>query len=413
MSALLSDLLRQKSIAVTGMGAFSCAGDSVESLWREALAGRGLAAWRKLGDGKEPSPFAVCSAPWVDTSRPELRGVRKLDRSAQMAWLAAQQAMKQARLENVYAPERIGIMIGSSRGPLGKWLESRPKGSGKIAPSLASDSTFGSLAGALAQAFKIRGPGATISATCASGAFAIAMGAEQILVGKADAMLVGGTEAPLHPELLEQLQATGIIGFHEEASQSCRPFDITRNGTALGEGSGFLILESATAAAARGVKALACLAGWATKLQDSGRTGIKPEGTALLETMKQALEAANLRERDISYINAHGTGTKLNDDAEAQAVKALFQNGARDVPCSSTKPITGHCLGATPALEAILSIEALRHQMIPPTANCRSQDPLCSVNVQALIARPAEISAVMSNSLGFWGYHASLIFTKG
>jgi 3-oxoacyl-(acyl-carrier-protein) synthase len=180
----------------------------------------------------------------------------------------------------------------------------------------------------------------------------------------------------------------------------------------LGEGSGFFVLESAQAAAARGAETLAQLAGWSLALDNSGRTGVDREGLALLQTMKQALQLAKLCPEDIGYINAHGTGTKLNDAAEAQAVKALLGDRVRDVPCSSTKPITGHCLGATPALEAILSIAALHHQMIPPTANCRSQDPCCAINVQPLVARAAPLSVVMSNSLGFWGYHASLIFSK-
>ena len=277
---------------------------------------------------------------------------------------------------------------------------------------MASDSTFGSLSGALAQSFKIKGPGASISATCASAAVAIGLAAEQILLDRADAVLVGGAEAPLYPSLLEQLEATGVIGFHEEAELTCRPFHVARNGIVVGEGSAFLVLESAKAAAARGVEPLARLVGWALSLDNCGRTGVDHEGSALVETMRQALQLAKLCPNDIDHINAHGTGTRLNDSAEAQAVKALFGNGSKDIPCSSTKPITGHCLGATPALEAILSIEALRHQMIPPTANCSTQDPLCQINVQPLIAQPAKLSIVMSNSLGFWGYHASLIFSK-
>lgn len=134
---------------------------------------------------------------------------------------------------------------------------------GKITPSMASDSTFGSLSGALAQSFRIKGPGASVSATCASAAVAIGLGAEQILLDRADAMLVGGTEAPLELALLQQLQVTGVMGFHESAEQTCRPFDVTRNDIVVGEGSAFLILESAQAAAARGVEMLAQLTGWA------------------------------------------------------------------------------------------------------------------------------------------------------
>jgi 3-oxoacyl-(acyl-carrier-protein) synthase len=410
MNSVITNLLREKPIVVTGMGSFSSAGNSVDALWRAAIAGQSLAAWRNFENGEKESRFPVCSAPEIDVSAPELRSVRKLDRSVQMAWLAAKQALEQSRLTNNYAPERIGVMIGSSRGPLGKRIEALRGNGAKIAPSMASDSTFGSLTGALAQSFKLRGPGASISATCASAAVAIGLGAEQILLDRADAMLVGGTEAPLESALLGQLDATGVMAFHEEAEQACRPFHVARNGIVVGEGSAFFILESGEAAAARGVETLARLAGWSLTLDNCGRTGVDHAGSALLQTMRQALELAKLCPNDIDYINAHGTGTKLNDSAEAQAVQTLFEN--RDVPCSSTKPITGHCLGATPALEALLTIEALRHQLIPPTANCSAQDPACAINVQPMTARPAPLSVAMSNSLGFWGYHASLIFAK-
>ncbi len=411
MNSVMVNLLRARPIVITGMGSFSSAGNSVSTLWNAAIAGRSLAAWRNFRNGNEPSRFAVCHAPEIDVSRAELRTVRKLDRSVQMAWLAANQAWEQARLADVYAPERVGVMIGSSRGPLGKCIESH-QGSRRLLPSMAADTTFGSLSGALAQSFKLKGPGASISATCASAAFAIGLAAEQILLDRADAMLVGGTEAPLEASLLKQLHAIGVMGFHPKAEQTCRPFDVNRNGMLLGEGSAFFILESEQAAAARSAVVHARLAGWALNLDNSGRTGVTPEGSALLQTMQQALQLAELCPDEIDYINAHGTGTKQNDSAEAQAIKTLFGPHAKNVPCSSTKPITGHCLGATPALEAVLSIKALHHQIIPPTANCSSQDPLCPINVQPLTAQSAKLSTVMSNSLGFWGYHASLIFSK-
>ena len=291
MSSVIAKLLRDKPIVVTGMGAFSSAGDSVEALWQAAVSGRSLAAWKNFGGEDEKSSFAICSAPGIDVSRPELRTVRKLDRSVQMAWLAADQAWKQARLTDVYAPERVGVMLGSSRGPLGKRIESLRGESVKITPSMSSDSTFGSLSGALAQSFKIKGPGASVSATCASGAVAIGLGAEQILLDRADAMLVGGSEAPLEMALLEQLRVTGVMGSHERAEQACRPFDVTRNGIVVGEGSAFLLLESAEAAAARGAEVLARLVGWTLSLDNCGRTGVDHEGSALLQTMQQALRA--------------------------------------------------------------------------------------------------------------------------
>jgi 3-oxoacyl-(acyl-carrier-protein) synthase len=412
-TSILASLLRDNPIVVTGAGSFSVAGDSVDALWAAAIAGQSPAAWREFELETQRDRFAVCSAPELDVSLPELHPVRKMDRCVQMAWLAANQAWNQAHLATAYSPERVGIVVGSSRGPLGKRSESFGNpGRQKYPPTLAANNTFACISGALAQSFKLKGPGATLSATCASAAFAIGLAAEQILLGKADAMLVGGTEAPLQFAVLAQLQSSGVLGFHEDASKTCRPFDITRNGMALGEGSAFLILESAQTAAARKATALARLAGWAFSLDDSGRAGVHEDGSGLLQVMRQALQMAELGAEQIDYINAHGTGTKMNDAAEARAVRKLFGDRAAMVPCSSTKPITGHCLGATPALEAVICLEALRRQQTPPAVNCLQPDPQCQINAQPLTVQPARLTNVMSNSLGFWGYHASLIFSE-
>lgn len=412
-ASILAGLLRDHPIVVTGMGSFGAAGNSVAALWAAASAGQSPAAWREFAFGTERIRSAVCSAPELDASLPELHPVRKMDRCVQMAWLAASQSWSQARLAMAYPPERVGVMVGSSRGPLGKCIESSGlTGKQKFPPSWSANSTFACVSGALAQAFKLKGPGATISATCASAAFAIGLAAEQILLGKADAMIVGGTEAPLHLAVLAQLQAAGVLGFHADARLTCRPFDANRNGLALGEGSAFLILESARAAAARKATAFAKLAGWSFSLDDSGRTGVHEDGSGLRQVMQQALQSAGLDAGQIDYLNAHGTGTKMNDAAEACAIKKLFGDRAAFLPCSSTKPVTGHCLGATPAIEAVLCIEALRRQQIPPTANCSRPDPLCPINLQSFSAPSAKLTNVMSNSLGFWGYHAALIFSK-
>jgi 3-oxoacyl-[acyl-carrier-protein] synthase II len=412
-ASILENLLRDNPIVVTGMGSFGAAGDGVDALRAAAVAGESTIAHREFEMEVQRGRFAVCSAAELDGSQAELQPVRKLDRCVQMAWLAANQAWTQARLADAYPPTQMGIMVGSSRGPLGKRSESFGlTGKQKFPPSLSANSTFACVSGALAQAFKLKGPSATISATCASAAFAIGLAAEQILLGKADAMIVGGTEAPLHFAVLAQLQSAGVLGFHEDARQTCRPFDASRNGLALGEGSAFLILESARAAAARNATAYARLAGWAFSLDDSGRAGVHEDGSGLLQVMRQALQSAGLDAGQIDHINAHGTGTKMNDAAEACAIKKLFGDRAAVVPCSSTKPVTGHCLGATPAIEAVLCIEALRRQQIPPTANCSQPDPLCAINVQSFSAQTTKLTNVMSNSLGFWGYHASLIFSK-
>jgi len=320
---------------------------------------------------------------------------------------AANLAWQQTAINEAHAPERRGIVIGSSRGPIGKMEESfEALRRGEMLPTMSAQSSMGSMSGTLAQFFGLKGPGSVVSATCASAAFAIGIAAEQILLGKADVMLVGGAEAPLHAVILAQLQASGVLGSHTDAAKTCRPFDTTRNGMMLGEGSAFLVLERL--GARPNAKPLAKLAGWSMTTESSGRTGMQEDGSSIVNSMQQALELAQLSPHQIGYVHAHGSGTALNDFAEAAALGRLF--GERGVPCSSTKPVTGHCLGATPALGALLCIEAVRHQKLPPVVNCAEPDPRCPVQLVTPETQPKSFTTVLSNAIGFWGYHSSLIF---
>jgi 3-oxoacyl-(acyl-carrier-protein) synthase len=409
----LTNLLRENPLLITGAGCISGAGVSVTALWNAASVGKSLAAWREFKIAGEAQRFAVSAAPEIDTGDPALHPVRRMDRCVQLAWLAARQAWLQSGLASTPTTKNIGLMVGSSRGP----LERLEQGFSRIEtprypPSLSADCTFGSLSGALAQALNISGPTATVSATCASGAYAIAFAAEQILLGKADIMLVGGTEAPLHAAALAQLQAAGVLGSHQNPQMTCRPFDVTRNGLALGEGSAFLVMESARSATMRGAKPLAQLSGWSTNIDHSGRAGVTHDGDGIVEAANQSLKLAGLNASQIDHVNLHGTGTQLNDLAEARAIKRVFGAHTSNLPCTSTKPVTGHCLGATPALEAVLCVEALQRQIILPTANCSQIDPACAIHLVTGAARAAKLNHLMSSSLGFWGYHASLIFSK-
>src|SRR6516162_10156876 len=327
-TALLANLLTDDPVGITGIGSFSTAGVSVESLWQAAVAGKSLAVERQFQSETEnvTDSFAVCAAPAPDISPGEMTWLRKTDRCVQMAWAAARQAWSQARLDGAYPEGRIGVIVGSSRGPFSKRNEAIPANRRRrFPPSVALNTSFGSLSGALAQAFKLKGPGMTLSATCASSAFAIALAAEQILLGKVDAMLVGGTEAPLQQAILLQLQSAGVLAAHPDAAQACRPFDAARNGLVPGEGSAFLVLESVRAAEKRGAAPLARLAGWHVSLDNTGRTGMDDGGDSLLRVMEQALDTARYTPENIDYINAHGTGTKLNDETAGQAIAKLLE----------------------------------------------------------------------------------------
>ena len=410
---ILSNLLSENPIVITGMGTFGAAGVSVNELWQAVKNGKSPAIRKEYTIGELSRKFAICCAPPLDPAVDNLHPVRKMDRSLQMGWLAANQAWRQANLAGALSPLRMGVSVGTSRGSIGKFLESFSSlEKGRLLPTQAADSTFAALTGLLAQKLKLNGPGATLSATCASSAFAITYAAEQILLGKADAMLTGGAEAPLHPLILSQFASAGILGEHEDVAKVCRPFDITRDGMVLGEGSGFLVLESARSAAARGAVPLARLSGWCARLADSGRTSINVTNPCLIDVMEEALDLAGITPEKIGYINAHGTGTKLNDAAEAIAFADLPRNPEIRIPFGSTKAVTGHCLGTTPALEAIICVESLRHQMIPPSASCFHPEPVCLDGSLVQTARPSKIRHVMSNSLGFWGHHATLIFSE-
>jgi 3-oxoacyl-(acyl-carrier-protein) synthase len=392
-----------RSIAVTGLGAFCAAGTNPDALWNSVLAGKSFAARETFEDERS---HAVCRAPAIGRPLPKL--LRNADRAAHLAYAAASQALEQAGVEPAANPDRIGLAIGSSRGPAEK-LESAFEQSrrARCKPTALVSASFGSLAGSLAQSLGIQGPTCTLSATCASAAMAIGWAADQILLGKADLMLAGGSDAPLTASLLNQLSAAGITEHHKDAAQICRPFAADRTGIVPGEGAGFLLLENLTHAIERGARPLAVLSGWSGGMDTAGRSDIDPHGTGLARTIQTCLADAAIRPADIDHINTHGTGTRQNDLGESRAIETVF---GTETPCVSTKPVTGHCMGATPALEAVVCIQALRHQTLPPAIHSMPRDPLCKIRLDAN-SRPANLAHILSNSSGLWGSHACLVFS--
>lgn len=400
--------LRENPLVITGTGAVSAAGDSVEKLWETAVQGRSLGQTLEFEEGV----YAGCVVPPEAMRTWKSSLMRKADRTAQFAVMAAQEAWLQAGIrEGNLAPERLAIFAGTSRGPVGKVLEAAGRARmNRMLPSLAASSTMASLSGTLAVEFGACGPSLTVSGACASSAAAIMMAAEQLLLGKADVALAGGAEAPLHPIVLAQLQAAGILGHGEIAAEVCRPFDRHRTGTILGEGAGFLIIETEAHARERGAEILARLSGWAVGAEGGERTGISKDAVSLTQVMGQALKLAGLSASEIGYVNAHGTGTVLNDRQETIACQSVF--GAKTPPCSSIKPVTGHCMGAAAALEAVVCIKALQDGILPPTPNWKTADPNCAMDIIAEKARKIRVKDVLSNSSGFWGNNAALVFSR-
>lgn len=396
---------RADPIVITGLGALTCAGPSVDDLWQAALASE-----VHVNEGPQQLEHTTCGISQIPQPAEIQRLVRKGDRLLPLALHAAGEAWRDAGLAET-TPTRVGIIAGTSRGPIQRVIDlaethrdHRPR------LSSALHSIHSCLSGTLAMRFQARGPSLTISSACTSGAVAIALAAEQLLLGKADVMLAGAAEAPLTPFVLHQMAAAGFLGHHDEDPRfACRPFDRSRNGTVVGEGAGFMVLERASSAKTRGATIHAHLSGWSFASEAEHRATPNPDGHGLQHVAREALHQAGLTALDIAWINTHGTATHANDLAETHAIQGLHMQG---IPSSSTKPITGHCLGATAALEAILAVQAAKTGLLPPTATLREPDPACAI---ALVQdRPffTTGSHMLSLSQAFWGKTAALILSK-
>ena len=400
-------LLAEQPIVVTGLGIFSAAGRHPGDFLRRSC-GVSRAVPKILG----AATTAICPAPPVLLSGAEFRRVRTMDRSVQMSLAAAEDAWSTAALTGSGSglrPDRVAVIAGTSRGPVGKFAASMNfAASDRIPPSLAPNTTIAGLSGAIAQALDARGPSVTVSATCASSAHAIALGAQQLLLGLVDAVVVGGGEAPLVPSVLIQMKAAGVLGSAPDPLRACRPFAADRNGTVLGEGAAFLVLETLAGARRRGAPPLGRLAGWALGADRIQRTGINDVAGCTESNMREALQMAGLRPEGVGYVHLHGTGTRMNDREEARAIQRVFPQG---VPCSSTKPVTGHCMGAAAALGAAVGILAMREGHLPPSVNSQPRDPAVDLDLIGPLPREARPAAVLTNAAGFWGTNATLVFT--
>ncbi|KAF0170679.1 MAG: 3-oxoacyl-acyl-carrier-protein synthase II [Limisphaerales bacterium] len=427
----LHRLLRECPVVVTGMGAFCGAGTSAGELWQAVLRGESPADWLP----EELSPAGLKVVGIRATTPPLTRLTRKLDRSAQLAHAAATEAWHAAQLNtHPVAPERVGVFVGTSRGAVGKLVEAcagglqppsaacdssdpirpaHPQRDGCKPPARPSDAAHCSLAnvsGMLSLAFPAHGPALTVSATCASGAAAIALAAQQILLGTVDVAMAGGAEAPLNPLVIAQLHAAGILGHDENPRLTCKPFDAARNGIVLGEGASFLILESQASARRRGARMLARLSGWALAAEGGERVGMDRTGASLSRVITESLAMAGVAPAELGCVNAHGTGTLLNDLAEANALRLALGQAAARVPCASTKAVTGHCLGASAALEAVICLQAIQTGHLPGTTNCSTLDPAVRLNVLRASRDFPAVQSALSVSAGFWGNQAALVF---
>ncbi len=408
----LKKALQATPIVVTGMGAWTPGGASVPGLWESLLAGRSPALWQDMPPGLPSAQVPVCPAQTPGNLHPALRRMARMDRSVALGAAAAMEAWDQAGLTgHAISPHRVGIIVGTSRGPvhaLADVVENLREG--RAYPSASAHANPAALSGTLAAMLGVCGPCFVVSAACASSAVAVATAAQLLLSGAVDVVLAGGAEAPLHPSTLAVLDAAGILARSDEPKTACRPFDTRRSGTVLGEGAAFLVLETHEHAMRRGGALHGRLAGWGITCEPGERTGIRDDGDGLASAMREALGMAGLAPGDVGYLNPHGTATLLNDREEARSIRTVFAAGQPLI--SATKAVTGHCMGASAAIEAVIALLVLKEKTVPPTANCDLVDQGLGLHPVVKEAAGTNASVVMSNSSGFWGNHASLVFTR-
>ena len=391
-------------VAITGMGAITAAGVGTSALWRAVSEGRPCIS--KLDQERFPKA-RVKRAALVQEDVPQLVGdtVKKLDRFAQLALLAAREAVEQAGNMPQLAGTRTAVIVGSGLGgaeTINRLTDAHSAGEVRVDPLTVPKVMASAAASCIATEYGIHGPVFCISSACASGAQATGIAMQMIRSGVVDRAIVGGAEALITPAVLRGWEVMRVL-----TPDLNRPFSADRNGMMLGEGAGILVLESAELAAARGKPPLAWLSGYGTAC-DAGDL-LKPDAEWAARAMKDALSDAGLQPGDIGYVNAHGTGTVLNDVAEAAALDATFGEHMETLPVSSTKPVHGHTIAAAGAIELIITISALHNQFVPPTVNWTAEDPRCRMDVVANTGRKHEFRAALSNSFAFGGINTGLV----
>ncbi|WP_022774268.1 beta-ketoacyl-ACP synthase II [Butyrivibrio sp. AE2015] len=406
-------------VVVTGMGVISPVGNDLDTFWDNLKNG-------VCGIGKikrfDASGLKVSLDAEVKDFNPKeyydsMQEIRKSDLFMQYAMAAAKQAVTQSRiLEDGIDSERFGVYIGSGIGGINSTIREqdklREKGPDMVSPFFVPMMISNMAAGAISIKFGAKGPTLPVVTACATSTNTIGEAYRAIKHGYADAIITGGSEASINELAMAGFINCQALNLAENPDEGSLPFDKRRGGFVMGEGAGILILEEYKHAKARGANILAEVIGYGNTADAYHITAPDPEGNGAIRAIKSVVDEGKIDESSEIYINAHGTGTHLNDAMETKAIKAVFGKRAYDIHVSSTKSMTGHMMGATGAVEAIASVLALKDGIIPPTINYKEKDEECDLDYTANKAVCAEIEYAISTSLGFGGHNACIAFKR-
>ena len=408
--------MKENTLVITGMGAVTPVGIGVDEYWRALIEGRcGVGPITRFDASALPVQIAAELKDFEPTDFMPKSLARTMDPFMQFAFAAAEQALADSGLAIESESDRVGIVMGTAMDGVTTVAQTQAAfdEGHRVGPRFVP-MTIGNIAAAqIAIAHGIHGPSLTLNTACSAGGDAIMTAAMLLLSGEADAVLAAGGESILCPIVVSGLsQAKALSRRNDDPEHACRPFDLDRDGFVIGEGGGALVIETEAHALARGAKIHAVLAGWANTSDAHHVTAPCPDGAGAAACMQRALRRAGMQPSDIGYINAHGTSTPLGDKAETMAVKAVFGGRESAPPVSSTKSATGQMMGAGGLTEAIACIKAIQDGMLPPTLHLDTPDPDCDLDYVPNTARRADISAAMSNSLGFGGQNSSIILSR-
>lgn len=402
---------------ITGLGMVTPLGIGVEENWTSLCAGKsGIGKIEKFDASAFPSQIAGEIRGFRSEDFMDKQQVRRFDVFIHYAVASARMALEESALKITdQNRHRIGCLTGSGLGGLAMLehfhkilLEQGPR---RISPFFIPGIIANMAPGQIAIEFGVKGPNLSIETACAASCHAIGESFRLIQEGKADAMITGGSEAVVTPLALGGFCAMRALSTrNDDPQRASRPFELNRDGFVMAEGAGILILEEMNQALERGAPLYAEVAGYGMSGDAYHISAPEPDGAGAILCMRNALQDAGLEKEDIDYINAHGTSTKLNDESETKAIKAVFGEHAFKLAVSSTKSMTGHLLGGAGGVEAIYSALAITHGIIPPTINYEVADPECDLDFVPNEARKGKVRAAMSNSFGFGGTNASLIF---
>lgn len=412
-----------RRVVVTGMGVLACNGKDVASYWEALQAGRhGIGPITHIDTEKHKTKFGG----QVTLSNAELAAIigdpkaaRRKDRFVLLALVAAAEAMRSSGIDfkNWPDPFRVATIVGSGIGGL-QTIEDEVKvmverGPHRVSPFLVPKMIVDSAAGDISIAYGAKGPNYSITTACATGSHCIGAAFHHIRHGQCDAAIAGGAEAPITNLGIAGFNSIGALSERNDSpATASRPFDKDREGFVIAEGAGILVLEELEYAKRRGAVILGEIVGYGCTGDAYHETAPDPTGAGGAACMRMALADGGINPDQIGYINAHGTSTQLNDKGESTIIKRVFGDHARTLAVSSTKGMTGHTLGAAGGIEAIASLLALRHGVLPPTINYTTPDPECDLDYVPNTARAAAVEYALSNNLGFGGHNASVVFKK-